>query len=126
VPSHYEITANNKKLVGSAQVRKFDAVLQHGSLPLTGDITRICDALVFPDDNERERVRERVQRRAATLDEILKRPVSWDEAADSLAAGFRETFDLILVEDRLTPDEEKRANELCVDQYNTDGWNHRF
>ncbi len=51
VPSHYEITVDGKKLVGSAQVRKFGAVLQHGTLPLTGDITRICDALVFEDDH---------------------------------------------------------------------------
>src|SRR5579859_1906151 len=31
VPSNYEITANGKKLIGSAQVRKDDATLQHGS-----------------------------------------------------------------------------------------------
>jgi lipoate-protein ligase A len=126
VPSHYEITANNKKLVGSAQVRKMGVVLQHGSLPLTGDITRICDALVFPDEDQREHVRERVQRRAATLEEILNRSISWNEAADTLANSFHEVFDLALVEDNLTPDELRRANELCVEQYSSDTWNKRF
>lgn len=126
VPSHYEITANNKKLVGSAQVRKMGVVLQHGSLPLTGDITRICDALIFPGDDERERVRERVQRRAATLEEILNRPISWDEAAGTLANSFRDVFDLTLVEDTLTSDELKRAEHLCIEQYTSDGWNLRF
>ena len=47
VPSTYEITVNGKKLIGSAQARKKEGVLQHGSLPLTGDLTRICQALVF-------------------------------------------------------------------------------
>ena len=49
VPSTYEITVDGKKLIGSAQARKKEGVLQHGSLPLTGDLTRICDALVFKD-----------------------------------------------------------------------------
>jgi lipoate-protein ligase A len=44
VPSTYEITVNGKKLIGSAQARKKEGVLQHGSLPLTGDLTRICQA----------------------------------------------------------------------------------
>ena len=34
VPSTYEITVNGKKLIGSAQARKKEGVLQHGSLPL--------------------------------------------------------------------------------------------
>ncbi len=53
VPSTYEITVNGKKLIGSAQARRKEGVLQHGSLPLTGDLTRICQALVFPDEAAR-------------------------------------------------------------------------
>ncbi|MEJ2486788.1 MAG: lipoate--protein ligase family protein, partial [Anaerolineales bacterium] len=40
VPSNYEITADGKKLVGSAQARRQGGVLQHGTLPLYGDLTR--------------------------------------------------------------------------------------
>ncbi len=43
-PSHYEITVDGRKLVGSAQVRRREGLLQHGTLPLSGDIARICDA----------------------------------------------------------------------------------
>ena len=46
-PSHYEVTLNGKKLVGSAQVRRKGMVLQHGTLPLDGDITRIFNALAL-------------------------------------------------------------------------------
>lgn len=38
VPSDYEITARGKKLIGSAQMRKYGGVLQHGALPLGGDV----------------------------------------------------------------------------------------
>ncbi|MEZ4657516.1 MAG: lipoate--protein ligase family protein [Caldilineaceae bacterium] len=40
VPSAYEITVGGRKLMGSAQSRRAGYVLQHGSLPLFGDITR--------------------------------------------------------------------------------------
>ncbi|MBN1202630.1 MAG: lipoate--protein ligase family protein [Anaerolineae bacterium] len=126
VPSHYEITASGKKLVGSAQVRKFGAVLQHGSLPLTGDITRIVDALVFPDEDKREAVRERVRRRAATLEGVTGQAVAWDEAAAALADSFKDTFDLTFTNGDLTPDEQTRAEDLRASVYTTDDWNARF
>jgi len=53
-PSAYEVTAGGKKLVGSAQVRRRGAVLQHGSLLLQGDITRICRYLVVPSEEQRQ------------------------------------------------------------------------
>ncbi len=53
-PSAYEITARGKKLMGSAQVRRKEAVLQHGTLPLQGDITRICHYLAVPSEERRE------------------------------------------------------------------------
>ena len=53
VPSAYEVTVNGRKLIGSAQVRRRGGVLQHGSLPLRGDITRICKVLRFEDEASR-------------------------------------------------------------------------
>ncbi len=126
VPSHYEITVDEKKLVGSAQVRKFGAVLQHGSLPLTGDITRICDALRFDSDEQRETIRRRVQRRAATLAGVLNRQIAWEQAVHAMIEGFRETFDLHFEHGALTSGEQARAAELCAQQYAADVWNARF
>ena len=87
VPSDYEITADGRKLIGSAQVRKFGGVLQHGSLPLEGDVARICDALAFPGEEVREEVRARVRQRATTLERALGRVVSWEEAASALVGA---------------------------------------
>ncbi len=49
VPSHYEVTAYGRKLVGSAQVRRNGVVLQHGALPLEGDVARLVDVLALPE-----------------------------------------------------------------------------
>lgn len=127
VPSHYEITVGGSKLIGSAQVRKFGAVLQHGTLPLGGDIARICDALVFASDEQRARVRARVAERATTLERALGRAVSWDEAAEVMAASFRQVFDLVLEQaDALTAEETARAAQLREEQYAAETWNARF
>lgn len=44
-PSRYEITWRGKKLIGSAQVRKRGAYLQHGSIPLTMDRALLAEVI---------------------------------------------------------------------------------
>ncbi|MEI6290402.1 MAG: lipoate--protein ligase family protein, partial [Chloroflexota bacterium] len=40
VPSAYEIVIHGKKIIGSAQSRKREGILQHGTFPLHGDLSR--------------------------------------------------------------------------------------
>lgn len=120
VPSHYEVTAAGRKLVGSAQVRRKNGVLQHGSLPLRGDIARICDTLVYPDDDAREAAKALVRTRATTLEEALGgRVVTWRDAADAIARGFAETFDLELIAEPLSAAELAHADELAATVYSS-------
>ena len=66
-PSAYEITARGRKLIGSAQARPNGRVLQHGSLPLIGDISRVAHYLAFERDDERSALARHLRERAATL-----------------------------------------------------------
>lgn len=125
VPSDYEITANGKKLLGSAQVRKRGVVLQHGTLPLTDDIARICEALQFESEEAREQVRARVHQRAITVREVGGREVSWAEAAEALTRGFAEALNLSFDEQPLTEAEAARAGQLRAEKYATREWNGR-
>ncbi|MGQ0604238.1 MAG: lipoate--protein ligase family protein [Anaerolineales bacterium] len=126
VPSDYEITAGGKKLLGSAQVRKRGVVLQHGTLPLTGEISRICDALRFNSDDEREQVRQRVRSRATTMGVVLGREVSWETAAAAMQHGFAEALELKLEKGKLTTGEWADAQRLGMEKYATEGWNARL
>jgi lipoyl(octanoyl) transferase len=129
VPSNYEITVGSggkpRKLLGSAQVRKLGVVLQHGTLPLTGDLGRICDALAFDSEAERQRVRARVHERATTVAEVIGREVTWDAAAAALAQGFGEALNLDWRPSALTPYEQALAEQMRVEKYATDKWNQR-
>lgn len=124
VPSDYEITAGGKKLIGSAQVRRKNVLLQHGTLPLTGDVTRICDALAFPDTETREENRVRISERATTLSNALGRVITYNETANALIEAFRNCFDIEFQPSDLTSAEQERSEALTA-QYASDEWNLR-
>jgi len=111
VPSAYEIKAAGRKLIGSAQVRRLGAVLQHGTLPLGGDLGRICHALAFDTQTARQQAAERVRQRAATLEELLGRPVAWSQAAQALVLGFEQAMGSDLEPGTLSPAEQARVRQ---------------
>jgi lipoate-protein ligase A len=117
VPSTYEITVRGKKLLGSAQSRRRDGILQHGSLPLTGDLARILQVLAFPDEETRTRAASRLLDRAATVATLLGRPVTWEAAAQAVVAAFRECLGLDLREGELSAGERSRLAELAETKY---------
>lgn len=126
VPSSYEITVNGKKLIGSAQARKKEGVLQHGSLPLIGDLTRICDALVFEDESARQNAKERLLSRATTVQAVLGVEISWETAAQALVKGFEAELGIQFEDSELTPSEIQRADELVKEKYAHAAWTERI
>lgn len=122
VPSNYEITVSHKKIVGSAQARRKRGVLQHGSFPLYGDLTRITQVLVFSDEIRRQKAARRLLERATTAENVLSRPLDWQRAAEAFVAGFEETLQLELQPGKLTRSESQRANALEQDKYRHPDW----
>jgi lipoate-protein ligase A len=126
VPSTYEITVEGKKLIGSAQARRKEGVLQHGSLPLTGDLTRICQALVFPDEAARETAMQRLLVRATTVESVLGREVDWDTAGQAFVRAFEARLGLTFEEGELSASELTRAEELVREKYAHPDWTERI
>lgn len=124
-PARYEITHNERKLIGSAQSRRRGGVLQHGTLPLEGDITRIVDALAFEEPTEQLAARSRLHQRALTLETALGRRVSFAEAANAMAAGFTQALNLKLVPGELTAKELAAAQRIRAEKYSSDEWTFR-
>ena len=125
VPSTYEITVDGKKLIGSAQARKKEGVLQHGSLPLTGDLARICQALVYESELAREDASKRLLARAATVESALARAVSWETAAQAFIHAFEAQLGLSLKRGELSESESRRADELVKEKYDHPSWTER-
>ncbi|MEO7002218.1 MAG: lipoate--protein ligase family protein [Ktedonobacterales bacterium] len=116
VPSAYEITVAGRKLLGSAQTRPAGRVLQHGSLPLRGDIARLVEYLTFETENERSELTDRLREHATTLGEVLGREIGFDETAQALIVGFATALHLTLAPGELTAAERAAAHALLAEK----------
>ncbi len=125
-PSAYEITLQGRKVAGSAQVRRRQTVMQHGTIPLEGDITRICLGLHFDSDSAREQARGQLRQRATTVSELMGRTVEWEEAASALCQGMTQMLGVRLVAARLTAAEQSRAQTLAETIYASEAWTRRI
>ncbi len=122
VPSAYEIVVAGKKLVGSAQARKKEGVLQHGTFPLHGDLTRITQVLVFPDKQARAAAAQKLLTRATTAETVTGQVIAWETAAQAFVSAFETQLGLKFERDELTSAEKLRAEELVQKKYDHPSW----
>ncbi len=125
-PSAYEITAGGLKLMGSAQSRRKGYVLQHGSLPLWGDITRLVDVLSV-SCAEKKRLRQQLPRLAITLSDALDVPpdsesLAFPRVASAMAEGFASALELDLQPGTLSARELRRSAELIRTRFADPAW----
>lgn len=126
VPSNYEITVNDKKLIGSAQARRKEGLLQHGALPLYGDLTRILTALIFADEEAQSSAKKRLLAHATTVETELGRKITWTEASDAFQNAFEKILNLNFQVEELTKKEYNRAQELVKEKYANSSWTERI
>lgn len=121
-PSDFEITVAGKKIIGSAQARKKEGILQHGSLPLRGDLTRITQALAYPTEEERRQAARTLLDKGETVASVLGREISWEEAVRAFTDAFQEVLNLDLQTGNLSPAERETAEALIRNQYGNPAW----
>lgn len=121
-PSNYEITVQGKKIFGSAQARKAYSVLQHGSLPLYGDLTRITTAVRHPDKASRKIAAERLLAHAATVEMLLGEKITWQKAAETFVEAFQATLNIQLQPGSLSEEETQRASKLLKEKHASHSW----
>ncbi len=107
----YEISAAGKKLVGSAQKRQGDALLQHGSILLDDHGEDFLGLL-----KGRHPLREKSLGMASVTDCMGRRP-TWKEVVGSLAAGFTSSWQVSLLPGELTGEERDLARVLEATRY---------
>lgn len=124
-PSNFEITIGTQKLVGSAQARKHGVVLQHGTLPLYGDVARIADALSASEEKRAE-IRRRLLDSATTLEASAGRRIDYEQATHSIAAGFARALNLHLEAAGLTEWEREQTEIIRAEKFGNLAWSQRL
>lgn len=86
-----EIHVRGKKLIGSAQRRFGTSVLQHGSFLLGSDHKNISNYISSSSPQLRKTLIDQLEQRTTDAATVLRRTVTFDEAADCLRRGFEAT-----------------------------------
>jgi lipoate-protein ligase A len=89
-----EIQWNGKKIVGSAQRRYGNTILQHGSFLLGPKHQCLCEYLTMNIGTMRTAIEKNLAERTIDAETILHRPVSFTEAATALQRGFEQTYNI--------------------------------
>lgn len=115
--SYGEVSINNTKVIGSAQKRWADGLLQQGSIPLTTDENEILKLF------QRNIVHVRKEPLIG-LKQIVP-GLSHDELKNAIRISFEETFQVTLIRSSPSQKEISLARELEAQKYLADAWTFR-
>lgn len=122
--AQYEIQYASKKVVGSAQ-RRFDhSILQHGSIMLGNEHLNIVSFLPGTSNMDGQRFRNYLNNHTISIENILKRKVTYDEIVPVLKRGFEQVFQTDLSGDSLSEEETARIHALGKKYQNYGGYHH--
>ena len=97
-----------------------NGILQHGTIPLTGDLGQISVLLHSrPDPN-------RVRSRTITVHTALGYEVSWETLAQAMVEAFATILNLHLEPGQLLPHEESQVEQLLAEKYANPEWTARI
>ncbi len=123
--SRYELSYKRKKIVGSAQVRKNNTLLQHGSILLNYNQCKLAQIMPELTDVQKDRLANYLKRKTIAINEILSVPKSYDEAVKFFKNGFNKKWimDEFVTRKDLEIYELEIAERLRSTKYLTDEWN---
>ena len=124
-PSWYEVVIDGKKLIGSAQTRKWDTLLQHGSLPLTLDADLIFDLFKIDNERRRKKLKRFFLKHSTGLYQHTEKKYSPETLEKYLVRGLSEHFAVEIRPGSLTEGERQLAAELSRNKYSQKRWNAR-
>jgi lipoyl(octanoyl) transferase len=108
----YEITINNKKVVGSAQHRKEGVILQHGSIVIDFDVDNLFEIIKTKTPGLKERAKKFTLSKASGIENEIGKEVNIKNLEASLINGFKDIFNVEFEESYLSDYEEQLAKEL--------------
>jgi lipoate-protein ligase A len=117
------LTANGKKISGSAQSHKSGTVLQHGTLLLDVDLEKMFTFLRVPWAKTCMEIVNIAKNRITSIKENLGKNISIEEVTKALTEGFQKALNIQLTPGNLTKYERENAQKLSKEKYATKEWN---
>ncbi len=120
-----DVLVSDRKISGSAQMRRWGIVLQHGTVILENDASKMVRALRMDIRKLKQRGLEPLTY-VTSLAEVLGAPPDINKIKAVLVASFEEEFRVNLVKSDFTRAEKELIRELIERKYGSESWNLRF
>ncbi len=121
-PSWYEVVAQGKKIVGSAQVRRAGIILQHGSIPFHMDAAQVVKCLKTSSQAHSQRLESMLSRKSAGICQVCQTNITRKDLESSLVLSFAKTLGWDIEKGYLTRDEIQESLELSQNKYGQESW----
>jgi len=119
-----DVLVNGRKISGSAQTRRWGAVLQHGTVLLDFEPSKMFSALRVTDEKIRDKMIRKAEERVTTIKKETGKKLTSEDVIEKLVEGFEKALDITLEPGGLTPLEKARAAELEKTKYGSKAWNY--
>ncbi|MFH1759475.1 MAG: biotin/lipoate A/B protein ligase family protein [bacterium] len=123
--ARYEVIAQGRKLLGSAQKRTAQTFLQHGSLLMEYPANDVADFLLL-DQEQRRKHHDLERNNSISLKECGYKGNSIKKMIQSLKNGFHECFGVEFEEYRLNDRKLAQVSAIEKSKYLSDRWNKRI
>jgi len=119
-----DVVVYGKKISGSAQTRRREAILQHGTFMYSTDIQKLVNSLKIVPEKLKDKGVQALEERVITLSKALGRSVCRDEVLQALINGFKRALNVDFVISDLTESEWELAKKLAREKYSCRDWNY--
>lgn len=120
-----DILVNGKKISGNAQTRKYQTVLQHGTILMDVDVEKMFTLLKVPNEKIKDKMISDVKQRVTSIKHQKNNSYSFNDVTLAMKKGFEEAFDVNLIQGVLTKDEEQFTQQYISAIFGSDNWNRR-
>ncbi|MCK5024323.1 MAG: lipoate--protein ligase family protein [Thermoplasmata archaeon] len=117
-----DVLVDGRKVSGSAQMRRWGIVLQHGTLVLNNDNNMLSSALKM----DLAKIEERGQKPetyVTSITEITGQEPDLEKIKSAIVKGFEAVFDIEFEKSELTDYENKLIKQLINEKYGNADWN---
>ncbi len=125
--SRFELNYQRKKIVGSAQVRKNGVLLQHGSILLNFDQSKLAYIIPKISQKRKKKLAKYLKKKTIAINQVLKKNLDFNSAVEYLISGFKLSWvtDDFYFAESLSEEEIQISNNLIESKYLTEEWNKR-
>jgi len=116
-----DVLVCGRKISGSAQARRGNVLLQHGTLMYGTDIDILSKVLIVPREKLKTHAIKSLKERVTTISQELKGQVSREEVLIVLTEGFRKALNVEFTIDKPTPEELNLTKQLMC-KYRSREW----